>query len=220
MVHQYKSNGYNIVLDVNSGCVHVVDDLAYDVIALWEKSTPEEITAAMLEKYADQPDITQTEIEQVIADVRSLQEDGSLFSEDVYRDAVIDFKKRNAVVKALCLHVAHDCNLGCKAEHKDGEQAGHHREQLDLADYQLPGVPLVSGADRLAQKHRDSHGQAGDKAGEHLHDLAACGYGRGTFGGGELSYHCQVHPAVKGLQKEGEHKGKGEAKKRGKNGAG
>ena len=50
MVHQYKSNGYNIVLDVNSGCVHVVDDLAYDVIALWEKSTPEEITAAMLEK--------------------------------------------------------------------------------------------------------------------------------------------------------------------------
>ena len=114
MVHQYKSNGYNIVLDVNSGCVHVVDDLAYDVIALWEKSTPEEITAAMLEKYADQPDITQTEIEQVIADVRSLQEDGSLFSEDVYRDAVIDFKKRNAVVKALCLHVAHDCNLGCK----------------------------------------------------------------------------------------------------------
>ena len=114
MVHQYKSNGYNIVLDVNSGCVHVVDDLAYDVIALWEKSTPEEITAAMLEKYGDQPDITQTEIEQVIADVRSLQEDGSLFSEDVYRDAVIDFKKRNAVVKALCLHVAHDCNLGCK----------------------------------------------------------------------------------------------------------
>ena len=114
MVHQYKSNGYNIVLDVNSGCVHVVDDLAYDVIELWEKNTPAEIAQAMLEKYAGQPDITQAEIEQVIADVRSLQEDGSLFSEDVYRDAVIDFKKRNAVVKALCLHVAHDCNLGCK----------------------------------------------------------------------------------------------------------
>ena len=114
MVHQYKSNGYNIVLDVNSGCVHVVDDLAYDVIGLWEKSEPQEIVAAMLEKYADQPEITKEEIEQVIEDVRALQEDGSLFSEDLYRDAVIDFKKRNAVVKALCLHVAHDCNLGCK----------------------------------------------------------------------------------------------------------
>ena len=114
MVHQYKSNGYNIVLDVNSGCVHVVDDLAYDVIGLWEKSEPQEIVAAMLEKYADQPEITKEEIEQVIEDVRALQEDGSLFSEDLYRDAVIDFKKRNAVVKALCLHVAHDCILGCK----------------------------------------------------------------------------------------------------------
>ena len=74
MVHQYKSNGYNIVLDVNSGCVHVVDDLAYDVIGLWEKSEPQEIVAAMLEKYADQPEITKEEIEQVIEDVRALQE--------------------------------------------------------------------------------------------------------------------------------------------------
>ena len=117
-------------------------------------------------------------------------------------------------------NVEKDRNLGCEAEHKDGEQTGHYREQLDLADYQLPGVPLVPGADGFAQKHRDPHGQAGDKAGEHLHDLAACGYGRGAFGGGELSYHRQVHSAVKGLQKEGEHKGKGEPKKRGKNGAG
>lgn len=114
MVHQYKSNGYNIVLDVNSGCVHVVDDLAYDVIAMWENHTPEEITAAMLERYADRPEITRSEVEEVIGDVRALQEDGSLFSDDPYRDAVIDFKQRNAVVKALCLHVAHDCNLGCK----------------------------------------------------------------------------------------------------------
>ena len=60
MVHQYKSNGYNIVLDVNSGCVHVVDDLAYDVIAMWENHTPEEITAAMLERYADRPEITRS----------------------------------------------------------------------------------------------------------------------------------------------------------------
>ena len=63
MVHQYKSNGYNIVLDVNSGCVHVVDDLAYDVIAMWENHTPEEITAAMLERYADRPEITRSEVE-------------------------------------------------------------------------------------------------------------------------------------------------------------
>ena len=75
MVHQYKSNGYNIVLDVNSGCVHVVDDLAYDVIALWEKKTPEEIADEMLAKYGSEEGVDKKEIAQVIADVRALQED-------------------------------------------------------------------------------------------------------------------------------------------------
>lgn len=58
MIHQYKLNGYNIVLDVNSGSVHSVDDLAYDIIAMYETSSREEITGEMLKKYADDPQVT------------------------------------------------------------------------------------------------------------------------------------------------------------------
>ena len=82
MVHQYKNNGYNIVLDANSGSVHVVDDVAYDIIALYEDHTPQEITAAILEKYADQPDVTETEIQETLRDIEQLKKDGRLFSED------------------------------------------------------------------------------------------------------------------------------------------
>ena len=59
MIHQYKLNGYNIVLDVYSGSIHVVDDVAYDMIAMYEAAAPEEIVAAMLKKYGDRPDVTE-----------------------------------------------------------------------------------------------------------------------------------------------------------------
>ena len=114
MVHQYKNNGYNIVLDANSGSVHVVDDVAYDIIALYEDHTPQEITAAILEKYADQPDVTETEIQETLRDIEQLKKDGRLFSEDTYENLAWDFKNRSTVIKALCLHIAHDCNLACK----------------------------------------------------------------------------------------------------------
>ena len=107
MVHQYKNNGYNIVLDVCSGSVHVVDDLVYDVIALYEDNTPEEI-ADRLTEYPKE------EILEACEEISELKEAGQLFTEDVYRDAIVDFKKRKTVVKALCLHIAHDCNLACK----------------------------------------------------------------------------------------------------------
>lgn len=114
MVHQYKNNGYNIVLDANSGSVHVVDDVAYDIIALYEDHTPQEITAAILKKYADQPDVTETEIQETLSDIEQLKKDGRLFSEDTYENLAWDFKNRSTVIKALCLHIAHDCNLACK----------------------------------------------------------------------------------------------------------
>lgn len=104
MVHQYKNNGYNIVLDVCSGSVHVVDDLVYDIISLYEENDKEQIIKA-LSQY-DSADVSEAYDE-----VAQLVEDGTLFTDDVYKDYIIDFKKRKTVVKALCLHIAHDCNL-------------------------------------------------------------------------------------------------------------
>lgn len=109
VIHQYKSNGYNIVMDVESGAVHVVDDLTYDVIALFEELDAE----AIVDKLSEQYDAT--EIKEAIDEVNQLKEDGQLFTEDIYQPFIEEFKdKRQTVVKALCLHIAHDCNLACK----------------------------------------------------------------------------------------------------------
>ena len=113
MVHQYQLNGYNIVLDTCSGSVHVVDDVAYDVIAMYADHTPDEIVSAMMEKYGDRPDVTEEDLRQCIEDVTALKEAGKLWSPDVYENMAFDFKNRSTVVKALCLHVAHTCNLNC-----------------------------------------------------------------------------------------------------------
>ena len=112
MVHQYQLNGYNIVLDTCSGSIHVVDEVAYDVIALFETHTPDAIVQAMLEKYGDA--VTEQDIRDCIADVQSLKDAGKLFSPDTFADLAGTFKERSGdVVKALCLHVAHTCNLNC-----------------------------------------------------------------------------------------------------------
>ncbi len=114
MVHQYKLNGYNIVLDTCSGAIHVVDEAAYDVIALFEDHSPREIIAALLEKYAARPDVTEEELRQCLADVQSLKNAGKLFTPDTFAPLAGIFKERSGdVVKALCLHVAHTCNLNC-----------------------------------------------------------------------------------------------------------
>lgn len=117
MVHQYKNNGYNIVLDVNSGSVHVVDDLVYDVIPVVEEGlnkglADEDLQAEVIKKFA--ADYAGEEIAEAVSEVLELKEAGMLFTEDVYENYIIDFKKRQTVVKALCLHIAHDCNLACK----------------------------------------------------------------------------------------------------------
>ena len=120
MVHLYKNNGYNMVLDVNSGSIHVVDDVVYDVLELLneaedrrkEEGFRQEITDKMLAKYGE--DITAEDMKDVFEDLDELEENGTLFTVDVYKEGVIDFKKRQTVVKALCLHIAHDCNLACR----------------------------------------------------------------------------------------------------------
>jgi len=115
MVHTYKSNGYNIVLDVNSGAVHCVDDVAYDIIEMLEAGIDRKmITVDILEKYQQLPEVTAEEIRDVFEDIDGLKRQGKLFSEDIYAHMSGEFKKRQSVVKAICLHVAHDCNLACK----------------------------------------------------------------------------------------------------------
>ena len=114
MIHQYKLSGYNIVLDVYSGSVHAVDDVAYDAIALIDQgSSREQAAAALAKKYADRADVTANDINDVLDDIDELTAAGQLFAPDAYADHAFDFKNRSNVVKALCLHVAHTCNLNC-----------------------------------------------------------------------------------------------------------
>lgn len=103
------------MLDSCSGSIHVVDEVAYDIIALFETHTPEEIVAAMLEKYGGRPDVTEEDVRGCIQDVQALKDAGKLFSPDTFADMAGTFKERSGnVVKALCLHVAHTCNLNCE----------------------------------------------------------------------------------------------------------
>ena len=121
MIHQYINNGYYIVLDVNSGSVHSVDPLLYDVISFLSERIPDsekpfqiaqslkdETAAALKEKYS------QEEIREAFEDIQELIDQEELFTADIYKNFVMDFKKRKTVVKALCLHIAHDCNLACR----------------------------------------------------------------------------------------------------------
>ena len=113
MVHQYKLNGYNIVLDTASGSVHAVDEVAYDIIEMYKTHSPEQIVSAMLEKYAADASVTEDEILACIDDVRSLEDAGKLYSKDEYEELACNYKNNSKVIKALCLHVAHTCNLNC-----------------------------------------------------------------------------------------------------------
>ena len=153
MIHQFKNNGYNIVLDVNSGMVHVVDDLAYDIIEMYENNSRGNIISAMVEKYTqpkymalitskedkkedfiDNIESLINQINEVITDVEQLKMDGALFTKDIYKDYIKDFKSRSTVVKALCLHIAHDCNLACRyCFAEEGEYKGHR----ELMSYEV-----------------------------------------------------------------------------------
>ncbi len=113
MIHQYKLNGYNIVIDVASGSVHVVDEVAYDIIAMFQQKSKEEILETILATYGHQEDVTRDEVELCIQDIQQLIDAEKLFSSEDYAQAAVDFKNDNQVVKAMCFHVAHCCNLNC-----------------------------------------------------------------------------------------------------------
>ena len=114
MVHQYKLNGYNIVLDSCSASIHVVDEVAYDMIEMYPSTAREELIEAMLKKYAHREDVSREDLEACIEDIEALKAAGKLYSPDTFKDMAGTFKERSGdVIKALCLHVAHTCNLNC-----------------------------------------------------------------------------------------------------------
>ncbi|MCR4750640.1 MAG: thioether cross-link-forming SCIFF peptide maturase [Lachnospiraceae bacterium] len=118
MIHQYKNNGYNIVLDVNSGSIHIVDDCVYDMVPLLEAivktGVSDETAIEAVCMASEHTSYSSREIEEAVRELLQLYRDGQLYTEDIYENYIIDFKKRSTVVKALCLHVAHDCNLACR----------------------------------------------------------------------------------------------------------
>ncbi len=111
MIHQYKQCGYNIVLDICSGAVHIVDDIAYDIISLYENKEKDEVIAEISKKYGDVP---RDEIIECYDQVTELKNSGELFTEDNFEPMAGELKaKTSGVIKALCLHIAHTCNLNC-----------------------------------------------------------------------------------------------------------
>ena len=112
MIHQYKLGGYNIVLDVCQGAVHVVDDIAYDIISLFENNDRKAIIVEIANKY---PNISKEDIEECYSQVQGLKDTKKLFTEDTFEPMAGTLKAKTAgVVKALCIHIAHTCNLNCE----------------------------------------------------------------------------------------------------------
>ena len=113
MIHQFKQGGLCVVVDVFSGAIHLVDDVAYDIIALYETTEKEQIVNTLVEKYAHE-NLSREEIGECYDEITELKEDGKLFSPDTFAPISNKLKeKTSGVVKALCLHVAHTCNLNC-----------------------------------------------------------------------------------------------------------
>ena len=135
MVHQYKLNGYNIVLDTCSGSIHVVDEVAYDMIALYPTEEKEAIIAQMLQKYGHREDVDAQELELCYGDIQALVNMQKLYTPDTYESMAGKFKERSGnVVKALCLHVAHSCNLNCS--YCFASQGKYHGERA-LMSYEV-----------------------------------------------------------------------------------
>ncbi|MBU5429603.1 thioether cross-link-forming SCIFF peptide maturase [Kineothrix sp. MSJ-39] len=116
MIHCYQSNGYSIVMDVNSGAVHVVDDLVYQLVPLLEPLVKEKKDKGEILDYVKAQSLpyAEEEIAEAVEEILLLAQEGQLYTEDIYENYIDSFKNRETVVKALCLHIAHDCNLACK----------------------------------------------------------------------------------------------------------
>ena len=114
MIHQYHLGDYNIVLDSCSGSVHAVDKVAYDMIAMFESEDRETVLRKLSEKYADDPEVTPAELAECYEQIQGLKDAGKLWAPDTFEPMAGKLKeKTSGVIKALCLHIAHTCNLNC-----------------------------------------------------------------------------------------------------------
>ena len=109
MIHCYQFDGLNIVLDCHSGSIHMVDPVAYDMIRWYETEPAEDVIAKAMEAHG----ISRSDAEECLSDIDSLRDAGKLYAPDKFENLARDFTKRNFTLKALCLHVAHTCNLNC-----------------------------------------------------------------------------------------------------------
>lgn len=132
MIHQYKFGGYNIVLDICSGSVHAVDDIAYDIIADYQKTDKHSLIEKTASKYPDEP---LSDIEECYEQITELENAGRLFTKDTFKPMAGVLKaKTSGVIKALCLHIAHTCNLNCS--YCFASQGKYHGERA-LMSYEV-----------------------------------------------------------------------------------
>ncbi|MBR5468786.1 MAG: thioether cross-link-forming SCIFF peptide maturase [Firmicutes bacterium] len=120
MIHKFSMNGVNVVMDVISGAVHVVDEIVYDIVDSYEEMCEEALVVKFADKYSEKA------VREACEEIKELKDAGMLFVEDDYTNVLDMVGKRAPVVKALCLHIAHDCNLKCKyCFAEEGEYHGH-----------------------------------------------------------------------------------------------
>ena len=126
MIHKYSMNGFFIVLDVNSGAVHIVDEIVYDILDFYKELSFDDIVAKLKDKYPENA------LKDAYGEIKELEKEKLLYTEDIYREIIPQIERRDPVVKALCLHIAHDCNLKCKyCFAEEGEYHGK-RELMSL----------------------------------------------------------------------------------------
>ncbi|MCR4605509.1 MAG: thioether cross-link-forming SCIFF peptide maturase [Eubacterium sp.] len=120
MLHLFQNNGYNIVLDVNSSSVHVVDDVVFDVLKNLDESDPDRFREDELNRISKivsdlhpEEKLEESDFRDIFDALSEMEKNGTLYAKDDFKEGVLDFKKRQTVVKALCLHIAHACNLRC-----------------------------------------------------------------------------------------------------------
>ena len=151
MIHQYKLGDLCVVLDVCSGSVHAVDEVAYDMIAGFETQERETLVDALAEKYRDREDVTRSELEECYDQLLALKDAGKLFTEDTFAPMAGELKARTSgVIKALCLHVAHTCNLNCS--YCFASQGKYHGDRA-LMSYEVGKQALDFLMDHSGTRH-------------------------------------------------------------------
>ena len=175
LIHRYQSNGYNIVLDINSGCIHLVDQVTYEVLPFMEEGLTETEIVDRLKEHFSAEDISTS-----VRECEKLRNDGMLFTRDAYENVIEEFtKNRQTVVKALCLHIAHDCNLACR--YCFAEEGEYHGRRA-LMSYEVGKKATLNQAmegqdfiEYVKDKFHLQHLKYSKNTNKMIHTIAICG---------------------------------------------